>query len=118
MTTGFDICNGVFYDSIGNYGYFATRTFPYITGCFGPGNYPSFLPNCTTNPPTAYAQLNLTSSSSVTNATTVTTVTTTTANTNTVASSGNASPLIQTPIHLIVFVSNILLLAVIHRLLS
>ncbi|CAF2515182.1 unnamed protein product [Rotaria sp. Silwood2] len=56
ITKGFDICNGMFYDSIGNYAYFATRTFPYITGCFGPGNYPSFLPSCTTNKPTAYTK--------------------------------------------------------------
>ncbi|CAF1535037.1 unnamed protein product, partial [Didymodactylos carnosus] len=42
VTSGFDMCNGMFYDSIGNYAYFATQTFPYITGCFGPGNYPSF----------------------------------------------------------------------------
>ena len=54
VTSGFDICNGVFFDSIGNYGYFATTTYPYITGCFGPGNYPSFKPNCTTNPAAAY----------------------------------------------------------------
>ena len=51
VTSGFDICNGMFYDSIGNYGYFATETYPYITGCFGPGNYPTFTPNCTTNGP-------------------------------------------------------------------
>jgi hypothetical protein len=53
-TSGFDICNGMFFDSIGNYGYFATTTYPYITGCFGPGNYPNTTPNCTTNPPTSY----------------------------------------------------------------
>src|SRR6202020_871258 len=49
VTSGFDICNGMFYDSIGNYAYFATSTYPYLVGCFGPGNYPSFSPNCTTN---------------------------------------------------------------------
>ena len=49
VTSGFDVCNGMFYDSIGNYAYFATSTYPYLTGCFGPGNYPSFGPNCTTN---------------------------------------------------------------------
>jgi hypothetical protein len=55
VTNGFDICNGMFFDSIGNYGYFVTNTFPYIIGCFGPGNYPKdLLPNCTTNPPTNY----------------------------------------------------------------
>jgi hypothetical protein len=65
VTTGFDVCNGAFHDTIGNYGYFATRTFPYITGCFGPGNYPSVLPNCTTNPPSGYAKLSFTSGSSL-----------------------------------------------------
>ena len=54
VTSGLDICNGMFFDSIGNYAYFATRTYPYITGCFGPGNYPSFTPNCTTNSPRNY----------------------------------------------------------------
>lgn len=44
----------MFYDSMGNYAYFATRTYPYVVGCFGPGNYPTFLPNCTTNAPAAY----------------------------------------------------------------
>ncbi|CAF1375564.1 unnamed protein product [Didymodactylos carnosus] len=42
VTSGFDICNGMFYDSIGNYAYFATTTYPYITGCFGPGNKESY----------------------------------------------------------------------------
>ncbi|CAF1433310.1 unnamed protein product [Didymodactylos carnosus] len=56
VTKGFDICNGMFYDKIGNYGYFATQTFPYITGCFGPGNYPTITPSCTTNPASAYTR--------------------------------------------------------------
>jgi hypothetical protein len=57
VTSGFDICNGMFFDSIGNYGYFATNTFPYIIGCFGPSNYPDKLvPNCTTNPPSYYTK--------------------------------------------------------------
>lgn len=56
VTSGFDICNGMFYDSIGNYAYFATTTYPYITGCFGPGNYPSFKPNCTTNSAASYTK--------------------------------------------------------------
>lgn len=56
VTSGFDICNGMFYDSVGNYGYFATSTYPYVTGCFGPGNYPSVKPNCTTNPAAAYTK--------------------------------------------------------------
>ena len=54
VTSGFDICNGMFYDTIGNYGYFATSTYPYITGCFGPGNYPSVGPSCTTNGVSSY----------------------------------------------------------------
>ncbi|CAF1328451.1 unnamed protein product [Adineta steineri] len=54
VTSGIDICNGMFYDSIGNYAYFATTKFPYITGCFGPGNYPSFGPSCTTNGQSSY----------------------------------------------------------------
>jgi hypothetical protein len=55
ITSGVDICNGMFYDSIGNYAYFATNKYPYITGCFGPGNYPSFGPNCTTNGQSSYS---------------------------------------------------------------
>jgi hypothetical protein len=54
LTSGFDICNGMFYDSIGNYAYFSTIQFPYITGYFGPGNYPSVGPNCTSNGPSLY----------------------------------------------------------------
>ena len=55
ITNGFDICNGMFFDSIGNYGYFVTNTFPYIIGCFGPSSYPKdLLPNCTKNPPMFY----------------------------------------------------------------
>ena len=54
MTLGFDVCNGMFYDSIGNYAYFATSTYPYLVGCFGPENYPSFGPNCTINRPSNY----------------------------------------------------------------
>jgi hypothetical protein len=56
VTSGFDICNGMFYDSIGNYAYFSTTTYPYITGCLGPGNYPNFKPSCTTNPPASYTK--------------------------------------------------------------
>ena len=66
VTSGFDICNGMFYDTIGNYGYFVTQTYPYITGCFGPGNYPSFKPNCTTNPANAYTMSTATSTSAST----------------------------------------------------
>ncbi|CAF1012745.1 unnamed protein product [Adineta ricciae] len=54
VTSGFDACNGMFYDSNGNYAYFATSTYPYLAGCFGPANYPSFGPNCTTNGPSNY----------------------------------------------------------------
>ncbi|UJR07703.1 hypothetical protein I4U23_011988 [Adineta vaga] len=64
VTSGFDICNGMFYDSIGNYGYFATSTYPYLTGCFGPGTYPNFKPNCTTNPATSYTKSSYANSSS------------------------------------------------------
>lgn len=55
VTAGFDICNGMFYDSIGNYAYFATYTYPYMIGCFGPGNYPSFGPNSTSNGVSSYS---------------------------------------------------------------
>ncbi|CAF0827796.1 unnamed protein product [Adineta ricciae] len=54
VTTGFDICNGMFYDSSGDYAYFATTKYPYITGCFGPSNYPSVGPSCTTNGQQSY----------------------------------------------------------------
>ncbi|CAF0846239.1 unnamed protein product [Adineta ricciae] len=54
VTSGTDICNGMFYDSNGNYAYFATTKFPYIMSCFGPGNYPSFGPNCTRNGVSSY----------------------------------------------------------------
>ena len=56
VTSGIDICNGMFYDSAGNYAYFATTKYPYITGCFGPGNYPSFGPTCTRNGQTSYTK--------------------------------------------------------------
>lgn len=38
LHTGLDNCNGK-YDSQGNYGYYATPTFPYLIGCDGPGVY-------------------------------------------------------------------------------
>lgn len=56
FTSGFDICNGMFYNLLGDYAYFATNKYPYITGCFGPGNYPSFGSNCTTNGQTSYSK--------------------------------------------------------------
>jgi hypothetical protein len=45
-----------FYDSIGNYAYFATTKYPYVAGCMGPENYPSFQPKCTTNPAASYTK--------------------------------------------------------------
>ncbi|CAF3703011.1 unnamed protein product [Adineta steineri] len=89
VTTGFDVCNGMFYDSIGNYAYFATSTYPYLVGCFGPGNYPSFAPNCTTNGVSSYNMssyaISFLSNSTTTsiNTTTKTTTTTTTTSTTT-----------------------------------
>ncbi len=83
VTSGFDVCNGMFYDSNGNYAYFATSTYPYLVGCFGPGNYPSFGPNCTTNGVSNYSMSSyaisfLTNSSNSTNATTASTTISTT----------------------------------------
>jgi hypothetical protein len=59
VKSGFDICNGMFYDSIGNYAYFATTTttYPYITGCFRLANHPNFKPNSTTNPAASYTYM-------------------------------------------------------------
>ena len=54
INSGVDICNGMFYNSGRDYAYFATRKYPYIIGCFGPGNYPSFGPKCTTNGQLSY----------------------------------------------------------------
>jgi hypothetical protein len=62
VTSGFDVCNGMFYDAIGNYAYFATSTYPYLVGCFGPANYPSFGPNCTTNGVSSYTMSSYASS--------------------------------------------------------
>ena len=81
VTSGFDVCNGMFHDSIGNYGYFATTTYPYLTGCFGPGNYPSFGPNCTTNGVSSYSMSGFATSflsGNSSNTTTVSTVASTT----------------------------------------
>ncbi|CAF1502836.1 unnamed protein product [Adineta steineri] len=90
VTSGFDICNGMFHDSIGNYGYFATQTYPYITGCFGPGNYPTATVNCSTNAPSSYSKsiyaLNFSTSA---NTTTTTTITTTVASGNTTTHASN-----------------------------
>ncbi len=55
ITSGVDMCNGMFYNVGGDYAYFATNKYPYITGCYGPGNYPSFGPNCTTNGFSSYS---------------------------------------------------------------
>jgi hypothetical protein len=94
VTSGFDVCNGMFYDSIGNYAYFATSTYPYLVGCFGPGNYPSFGPTCTTNGVasynmTSYATSFLSSSSNSTamSATSSTTMSQTSSTTKTSTSS-------------------------------
>jgi hypothetical protein len=35
-----DVCNGAIVDGV--YGYPSTRFFPYIVGCFGPGNNSTF----------------------------------------------------------------------------
>ena len=43
-----DICNGRLIDD--KYAYVSTLFYPYTVGCFGPGNYPSLTPSCTTNP--------------------------------------------------------------------
>ncbi|CAF1279025.1 unnamed protein product [Didymodactylos carnosus] len=80
VTSGFDVCNGMFYDSIGNYAYFATSTYPYLTGCFGPGNYPSFGPNCSSNAVSSYTMSTYATSflsSNSSNSTTVSTSSTT-----------------------------------------
>ncbi len=46
----------MFFNSNGDYAYFATQTFPYITGCFGPGNYPNASVNCSTNAVSSYTK--------------------------------------------------------------
>eukprot|EP00743_Colponemidia_sp_Colp-15_P001826 GILK01001991.1.p1 GENE.GILK01001991.1~~GILK01001991.1.p1 ORF type:complete len:396 (+),score=20.40 GILK01001991.1:34-1221(+) len=56
VTTGLDVCNGRFYDSNQNYAYFATDKFPYTSGCWGPGTYPSYYPTCSTNAISSYTQ--------------------------------------------------------------
>ncbi|CAF1279339.1 unnamed protein product [Adineta ricciae] len=84
VTSGFDACNGMFHDSKGNYAYFATSTYPYLVGCFGPANYPSFGPNCTTNGPTNYTMSSYAQAlmnSTVTNSTTTTALLNTTTTT-------------------------------------
>ena len=54
---GLDVCNGAvgLDGDCGSYAYYATSTFPYLTGCFGQGNRPGFTPQCTGRPPAAYA---------------------------------------------------------------
>ena len=56
VTSGFDVCNGMFYNSNSDHAYFATQTFPYVTGCFGPGSYPNASVNCSTNAPSSYTK--------------------------------------------------------------
>jgi hypothetical protein len=97
VTSGFDVCNGMFYDSIGNYAYFATSTYPYLVGCFGPGNYPSFGPNCTTNGVSSYSMSNYaisflnnsSNSTSSTNASTSSTMISSSSSSATISSSSS-----------------------------
>ena len=42
-----DVCNGRSFN--GYYGYVATTFHPYFVGCWGPGNYPAFSAQCSTN---------------------------------------------------------------------
>ena len=98
VTSGFDICNGMFYDSIGNYAYFATYTYPYMIGCFGPGNYPSFGPNSTSNGVSSYSMssfaillLNGSSNSTTTSASSSTSSSTASSTTVSGSSTGAAS---------------------------
>ncbi|CAF0727758.1 unnamed protein product [Adineta steineri] len=49
-TKGFDMCNGMFYDLIGNYIHFTTRTYSYIKEYFGPSNFSNVVLSYTTNP--------------------------------------------------------------------
>lgn len=42
-----DICNGRMID--GYYSYVTTTFHPYFMGCFGPGNYPSYSQQCSSN---------------------------------------------------------------------
>ncbi|CAF1039341.1 unnamed protein product [Adineta steineri] len=86
VTTGFDVCNGMFYDSIGNYAYFATSTYPYLVGCFGPGSYSSFGPNCTTNGVSTYNMSSYAISFLSSNSTNSTTASTTMVTNSTTAS--------------------------------
>ena len=55
IVDGFDVCNGMMVDTNGDgvqdsYSYIMTQSFPYFLGCIGPGNFPSYAPECTTNP--------------------------------------------------------------------
>ena len=46
---GLDVCNGavgLLDGDCESYAYFATDTFPYLIGCFGAGNRPSYTPQC------------------------------------------------------------------------
>ena len=58
---GLDVCNGAvgLADCDDSYAYFATKTFPYLAGCFGSGNRPQFTPQCSDNAPTSYKELTL-----------------------------------------------------------
>ena len=56
---GLDMCNGAtgLADCDDSYAYFATTTFPYLTGCFGSGARPAFTPQCTDNAVSSYKPL-------------------------------------------------------------
>lgn len=56
LASNLDVCNGKQIEVNGdqNYVYFGRDVFPYFVGCFGPGNYPDYVPECTSNPPDGY----------------------------------------------------------------
>lgn len=43
-----DVCNGLYIN--GHYSYVSTWFHPYIMGCYGPGNNPSYSQQCSSNP--------------------------------------------------------------------
>ena len=57
VEAGLDVCNGAvgLAECDDSYAYFGTRTFPYLSGCFGAGGRPDFVPQCTTNGPSSYS---------------------------------------------------------------
>ena len=66
---GIDVCNGVivsaesiYSDSpskLKAYVYVSTQTFPYTLGCFGKGNFPDAIPECSKLAPNGYIGWNL-----------------------------------------------------------